>query len=301
MTYSICALDPATGELGVAVQTRWFNVGNGVPWVEPGVGAVATQSFSEVAHGFNGIRLLREGRTAAEALREVLEGDEGEATRQVGIVDATGGSAAHTGLRCVRFASHLVVPGVSVQANMMERASVPGAMLATFLGAEGDLAARLVAALRAAEREGGDVRGRQSAALVIAPGPDAEGAPAAPWARRFDLRVEDDRDPLAELDRLVALSRGYDAMGDAETAALAGEVDAAAVARERSTAFAPDDDQVLLWSAVGLVIEGRVAEARAAYSRAAAVEPRSAEHLRRFAEAGHLPGGDAIFRALELV
>ena len=300
MTYSICALDPATGELGVAVQTRWFNVGNGVPWVEPGVGAVATQSFSEVAHGFNGIRLLREGRTAAEALREVLEGDEGEATRQVGIVDATGGSAAHTGLRCVRFASHLVVPGVSVQANMMERASVPGAMLATFLGAEGDLAARLVAALRAAEREGGDVRGRQSAALVIAPGPDAEGAPAAPWARRFDLRVEDDRDPLAELDRLVALSRGYDAMGDAETAALAGEVDAAAVARERSTAFAPDDDQVLLWSAVGLVIEGRVAEARAAYSRAAAVEPRSAEHLRRFAEAGHLPGGDAVLRALEL-
>ena len=179
MTYSIVALDPATGELGVAVQTRWFNVGNGVPWVEPGVGAVATQSFSEVAHGFNGIRLLREGRTAGEALREVLEGDEGEATRQVGIVDATGGSAAHTGLRCVRFASHLVAPGVSVQANMMDRASVPAAMLATFLGADGDLAARLLAALRAAEREGGDVRGRQSAALVVAPGPDADGAAAA--------------------------------------------------------------------------------------------------------------------------
>ena len=104
MTYSICALDPVTGELGVAVQTRWFNVGNGVPWVEPGVGAVATQSFAEVAHGFNGIRLLREGRTASEALREVLEGDEGEGTRQVGVVDATGGAAAHTGLRCVRFA-----------------------------------------------------------------------------------------------------------------------------------------------------------------------------------------------------
>ena len=300
MTYSICALDPATGELGVAVQTRWFNVGNGVPWVEPGVGAVATQSFAEVAHGFNGLRLLREGRTATEALREVLEGDDGEATRQAGIVDATGGSAAHTGLRCVRFASHLVVPGVTVQANMMERASVPAAMLATFLGADGDLAARLVAALRAAEREGGDVRGRQSAALVVAPGPDASGAAAPPWARRFDLRVEDHRDPLGELARLLALARGYDAMGEAEEALLAGELDAANEAGERSVAFAPDDDQVLLWSAVGLVLEGRVEEARAAFSRAAAAEPRSGEHLRRFAEAGHLPGGDAVLRALEL-
>jgi len=300
MTYSICALDPATGELGVAVQTRWFNVGNGVPWVEPGVGAVATQSFAEIAHGFNGIRLLREGRTAAEALREVLEGDEGEPTRQVGIVDATGGSAAHTGLRCVRFASHLVVPGVTVQANMMERASVPAAMLATFLGAEGDLAARLLAALRAAEREGGDVRGRQSAALVVAPGPDAAGGAAPPWARRFDLRVEDDRDPLAELARLLSIARGYEAMGEAETALLAGELDAANAAGQRSVAFAPDDDQVVLWSAVGLVLEGRVEEARAAFSRAAAVEPRSGEHLRRFAEAGHLPGGDAVLRALEL-
>jgi uncharacterized Ntn-hydrolase superfamily protein len=300
MTYSICALDPATGELGVAVQTRWFNVGNGVPWVESGVGAVATQSFAEVAHGFNGIRLLREGRTAAEALREVLDGDEGEPTRQVGIVDATGGAAAHTGLRCVRFASHLVVPGVTVQANMMEGASVPAAMLATFLGAEGDLAARLLAALRAAERAGGDVRGRQSAALVVAPGPNAEGAAAPPWARRFDLRVEDDRDPLGELARLLSIARGYEAMGEAETALLAGELDAANVAGERSVAFAPEDDQIVLWSGVGLVLEGRVEEARAAFSRAAAVEPRSGEHLRRFAEAGHLPGGEAVLRALEL-
>jgi uncharacterized Ntn-hydrolase superfamily protein len=300
MTYSICALDPATGELGVAVQTRWFNVGNGVPWVEPGVGAVATQSFSEVAHGYNGLRLLREGRTAAEALREVLRDDPGEATRQVGIVDATGGSAAHSGLRCVRFASHLVGPGVTVQANMMERASVPAAMLATFLGAEGDLAARLLAALRAAEREGGDVRGRQSAALVVAHGPDAEGAAAAAWMRRFDLRVEDHRDPLPELARLLSLARGYEAMDHAETAQLAGDLEAAAAARERTVAFAPDDDQVVLWSAVGLVLEGRIEEARAAYSRAAAVEPRSGAHLRRFAEAGHLPGGDTVLRALEL-
>jgi uncharacterized Ntn-hydrolase superfamily protein len=183
---------------------------------------------------------------------------------------------------------------------MMDRASVPAAMLATFLGAEGDLAQRLLAALRAAERAGGDVRGRQSAALVVAPGPDGSGAPAAPWARRFDLRVEDHRDPLGELARLLSLARGYDAMGDAENAQLAGDLETAAMARARSTDLAPDDDQVLLWSAVGLVLEGRVEEARAAFSRAAAVEPRSGEHLRRFAEAGHLPGGDAVLRALEL-
>ena len=175
MTYSIVARDPATGDLGVAVQTRWFAVGAGVPWVEPGVGAVASQSFSEEAYGFHGLRLLREGRTAAGALAELVAQDVDPEVRQVGIVDAAGGSAAHTGIRCVRFASHLVVAGVTVQANMMERPTVPAAMLATFLGTDGPLARRLVAALRAAEREGGDVRGRQSAAVVVAPGTGRAG------------------------------------------------------------------------------------------------------------------------------
>ncbi|HEU0243545.1 MAG TPA: DUF1028 domain-containing protein, partial [Candidatus Limnocylindrales bacterium] len=205
MTYSIVALDPATGELGVAVQTRWLNVGAWVPWVEPGVGAVATQSFTEPGHGYNGIRLMREGLSAPDALATVIAGDEGEATRQVGMVDAAGRSAAHTGSRCVRFASHLVAPGISVQANMMERPTVPAAMLRAFGEADGDLASRLLAALLAAEREGGDVRGRQSAALVVAPGRTADAADAGPatspppWARTHDLRVVDSRQPLDEL------------------------------------------------------------------------------------------------------
>ncbi len=300
MTYSIVALDAATGELGVAVQTRWFNVGALVPWVEAGVGAVATQSFVEVAHGFNGLRLMREGRTAADALAEVLADDADEAVRQVGMVDATGGSAAHTGLRCVRYASHLVAPGVSAQANMMERASVPAAMLTALLGTEGDLAARLLAALEAAEREGGDLRGRQSAAIVVAPGPGSDGAAPAPWARRIDLRVEDHRDPLAELARLVTLGRGYEAMDEAETAFLAGDPARAMAARSRSIALAPGDDQVVLWSAVGLASAGRIDDARAALAAATAAEPRSGEHLRRFCEAGHLPGGEATLRTLGL-
>jgi uncharacterized Ntn-hydrolase superfamily protein len=298
MTYSIVALDPATGELGVAVQTRWFGVGSVVPWAEAGVGAVATQSFSEEAHGFNGLRLMRGGRSAAEALRSVLADDAGEAVRQVGMVDAAGRSAAHTGLRCVRFASHLVRPGVSVQANMMERPTVPAAMLAAFRGASGDLALRLLAALRAAEREGGDVRGRQSAALVVAPGPDAAGTPPSPWATRFDLRVEDHRAPLDELARLLRVARAYEAMDEAEQAFARGDEAGAMAAGERSVELAPDDDQVVLWHAVGLAQAGRLEEARAAFARASAVEPRAGEHLRRFAEAGHLPGGDAVLRAL---
>jgi uncharacterized Ntn-hydrolase superfamily protein len=170
MTYSIVALDPATGELGVAVQTRWLAVGSMVGWVEPGVGAVASQSFSEPAYGYHGVRLMREGRTPAEALAALIADDADEAVRQVGMVDAAGRSAAHTGGRCVRYASHLVAPGVSVQANMMERSTVPAAMLAAFGAASGDLADRLLAALRAAEGEGGDVR-KQSAAIVVAQEP----------------------------------------------------------------------------------------------------------------------------------
>jgi hypothetical protein len=202
----------------------------------------------------------------------------------------------------VRYASHLVRDGVSVQANMMERATVPAAMLAAYLGSEGDLAVRLLAALRAAEAEGGDVRGRQSAALVVAPGVGAyergHGRSPEAWVRRFDLRVEDHAAPLAELARVLAVARAYEAMDEAEAAAGRGDLAAAEAASARSVALAPDDDQARLWHAVGLALAGRADEARAAFAAAEAVEPRSGEHLRRFAEAGHLPGGEAQLRIL---
>jgi uncharacterized Ntn-hydrolase superfamily protein len=298
MTYSIVALDPDTGELGVAVQSRWFSVGSVVPWLEPGVGAVATQSFAEVAHGYNGLRLLREGRSPEETLAELLRDDENEAMRQVGVVDAQGRSAAHTGSGCIRFASHVTTAGVSAQANMMERATVPAAMLEAFGATPGDLADRLLAALSAAEREGGDVRGRQSAALVVVPGPDADGTPPRPWARTFDLHVEDHRAPLDELARVLQVARAYLAFDEAETAYIKGDTETALQARTRMIGLAPDDDQVILWGAVNLALAGRVDEAREALARASAVEPRSAEHLRRFAEAGQLHGGEATLRAL---
>ena len=178
MTYSIVARDPASGRFGVAIQSCWPFVGAGVPWVESGVGAVATQSFTEVAHGPNGLTRLRAGEPAAEALAGLMATDPGEAVRQVGIVDAAGRAAAHTGARCVEAAGHLTAAGVSVDANMMERPTVWPAMLAAYQDGEGDFVDRLLAALRAAEAEGGDVRGRQSAALVVSGGTGRPGLEA---------------------------------------------------------------------------------------------------------------------------
>lgn len=297
MTYSIVALDRATGELGVAVQTRWFNVGNGVPWVEPGVGAVATQSFTEVAHGPNGLALLRTGKSPTEALAELLAGDDDRELRQVGIVDAAGRAAAHTGARCVREAGHLTGDGVSVQANMMERRTVPQAMLDAWLTTGGDLAERLLAALVAAEREGGDVRGRQSAALVVAPAASDDRRPP-PWKRRFDLRVEDARAPLDELARLLRLARAYEASEAADEAAERGDAQQAFARSEAAHRLAPEDDQLTLWYAVALVLAGRPDEARAKFAEAAARERRASEHLRRFADAGQLPEADRVLEEL---
>lgn len=296
MTYSIVAWDAVSGELGVAVQSRWFNVGYAVPWIEAGVGAVATQSFIEVAHGPGGLALLRAGRAPEEALSALLAADRGEATRQVGIVDASGRAAAHTGTGCVAWASHLVGPGVTVHANMMERASVPAAMLATYLGWEGDLAARLLAALDAAEREGGDVRGRQSAALVVAPG----GAAIEGWRRRFNLHVEDHADPLGELARVLAVARAYEAFEATEAAWDRGDFEGALPLFDLARSLAPTDDQIALWHAVGLVLAGRPGPARHAYAFACAADARAGEHLRRFHAMALLPDGERVLRALEV-
>ena len=299
MTYSIVARDPVTGELGGAVQTRWFAAGAGVLWVEPGIGAVATQSFTEIAHGQNGIALLGAGHAPAETMAALLAADSGRETRQVGIVAADGSAAAFTGARCVEAAGHQTAAGVSCQANMMERRTVWGAMVGAFTAASGDLAARLMAALRAAEAEGGDVRGRQSAALVVAPGPRAaDGTAAAAWERRFDVRVDDAADPLAELDRLLRIARAYEAFEAATSRAETGAIDAALEGFVAARTLAPEDDQIALWHAACLAVAGRDAEARAAFGDAVAAEPRASEHLRRFVAAGHADWAAGIVETL---
>ena len=203
VTYSIVARDRSSGELGVAVQSHFFSVGSLCPWVEPGVGAVATQSEVLVSYGPRGLELLREGMAPLDALERLLSEDEGAPTRQVAFVGADGRTAVHTGERCIAEAGHLTGEGWSAQANMMRDTGVPEAMGAAFESAEGDLAARMLAALDAAEAAGGDIRGQQSACVLVAP---AEG-PA--WARGINVRVDDHPDPLVELRRLVELQRAY--------------------------------------------------------------------------------------------
>jgi len=283
VTYSIVARDPETGELGVAVQTRWPNVGETVPWAEPGVGAVATQSFSEKSYGPLGLERMRAGESAPDALAALLAADEGRDVRQVGMVDSAGRSATHTGSACVAAAGHVTEDGLSVQANMMERPTVWQAMATAYRATSGALAERLMAALQPAEVEGGDVRGRQSAALLVVP------ASGPAWRVRYDLRVEDDRAPLDELARLLRLSRAYEAFDRSEEPAGRGDLHAAAEAMTEAHALAPDDDQITLWTALFYASVGRIDEARALFAEASRAEPRSGEHLRRFLAAGALP------------
>jgi uncharacterized Ntn-hydrolase superfamily protein len=283
VTYSIVARDPDSGELGVAVQTRWPFVGSIVQWAEPGVGAVATQSFAEESYGPLGLARMRDGVAPAEALEALLAADKDRETRQVGMVDAQGRSATHTGTRCVVASGHVTEADLSIQANMMERDSVWPAMADAFRSTTGELADRLMAALRAAEGEGGDVRGRQSAALLVVP------ASGPAWATRYDLRVDDHRAPLDELGRLLRLARGYEAFDRAQERADAGDLVGAAAAMDDAHALAPDDDQISLWASLFLAGAGRLDEARRLFDEARDAEARSGEHIRRFAAAGHLP------------
>ena len=283
MTYSIVALDRDTGELGVAVQTYWFGVGSIVPWVEPGVGAVATQSFAEPSYGPKGLDLMRSGRDAPGALSEILEEDEGRESRQVAFVDANGTVAAHSGSGCVRAYGNIAGDAVSCQANMMERDTVWDAMLSAYASTSGDLAARMMAALRAAEGEGGDMRGRQSAAMLIAPG---EGKP---WDRSIDIRVDDSPEPLDELERLLHLDRAWRALGEAGDLPDKGDFEGAMKLYETALEMEPGDPQIAFWAANFFAMFGETDRPKALYEFARSKDPRWAEYLRRISEIGLFP------------
>lgn len=282
MTYSIVARDPSTGDLGVAVQSRWFSVGSVVSWAEAGVGAVATQSLAETSYGPEGLALMREGASAPEALRTLVNRDDRAEVRQVAMVDAGGEVAAHSGPGCVRAFGHRVGTGFSCQGNMMERDTVWDAMGRAFEEGTGDLPERLMTALRAAEGEGGDMRGRQSAAILVVGGERGD----RPWERKVDLRVEDHPDPVAELDRLVTIKRAYAHMERGEELADGGDMETAAAEYELALELVPEDDQAAFWTA--LIHSGAGDADRAGELLAAAREaqPRWGPFLRRVAEAG---------------
>jgi uncharacterized Ntn-hydrolase superfamily protein len=300
-TYSIVARDSATGQLGVAVQSHWFSVGPLVPWAKAGVGAVATQSFVEVSYGPLALEMLATGRTAEEALRGLVAADPYPDVRQVAVVDANGNVAAHTGASAIAEAGHRTGNGYSVQANMMLNATVPDAMARAYEASDGDLAERLMAALEAAQAEGGDIRGRQSAAIVV-----VSGHPSGkPWADRlFDLRVEDHPEPVVELRRLVHLARAYQHMNAGDEALTTGDTDAAL--REYSTAAAmvPDEatnGEMVFWHAVALVNAGRVDDSLPLFRRAYAVDPHWRELVRRLRAVGQLPDDDAVIDRITAV
>jgi uncharacterized Ntn-hydrolase superfamily protein len=297
VTYSIVARDDRSGELGVAVQSHYFGVGSLVSWAEAGVGAVATQSVAEPAYGPRGLDLMRGGASAPEALHRLLADDRQERVRQVAFIDRHGRVAAHTGARCIREAGHRVADGVSAQANIMERPTVPDAMVAAYRAAGGDLADRLLQALEAAEREGGDLRGRQSAALIVV-APRASGRPSED--RLFDLRVDDHDDPVVELRRLLGLSRAYERVDLGDERAAAGDVEGALTEYAAAHAEQPDSAELAFWHGVALAANGREQEARPLLERAYARSEGWRELLRRLPEAGLLPDDPELVTRMTL-
>ena len=282
-TYSVVAHDAKARELGVAVQSHYFAVGPDVPWAEAGVGAVATQAFVDVGYGPRGLELMRRGVSAPEALARLVARDKLRNERQVAMVDGRGRVAVHTGARCIADAGHHTGKGWSVQANMMVNASVVPAMALAFERARGDLADRFLETLEAAERAGGDIRGRQSAAILVVRGRRT----ASPWrARVFDLRVEDDREPLEELRRLVSLRRAYLALDASDDAFRRKDVRGGARNLDRAVALGGENPEFAFWGAVALAKQGRVDRAIPMLRRIFRQDARWEELLRRLPNAG---------------
>jgi uncharacterized Ntn-hydrolase superfamily protein len=297
MTYSIVARDPVTGELGVAVQSHWFAAGV-VCWARAGVGAVATQASALIDHGPLALDLLASGNDADAALGGRLEADADREVRQVAVLDRDGGVAVHTGSSCIPEAGHRAGVGFSCQANMMLRDTVWDAMAGAFEAAAGRLPERLLAALDAAEAEGGDIRGRQAARILV-----VRAEPSGrPWEDvLIDLRVDDHPDPLPELGRLLGLQRAYEHLDAAEEAGLAGDAERAMRESEAAIALAPEAPEIAFWTALSMAGDGRLEEARALLRAPLAERPEWGELLRRLAERGLMrvePGvADALLGA----
>ncbi|MFQ5671045.1 MAG: DUF1028 domain-containing protein [Acidobacteriota bacterium] len=295
-TFSIVARDPQTGELGVAVQSHWFSVGSMVTWARAGVGAVATQSFVDPSYGPKGLDLMARGVPAPEALRRLLAEDSQPQVRQVAMVDARGNVAAHTGSLCIPAAGHHMGEGYSVQANLMLDEGVWPAMARAFETHSGNLADRLLAALEAAQAAGGDIRGRQSAAIVV-----VRGQPTGqPWLDRvLDLRVEDHPHPVQELRRLVRLSRAYALMNDGDEHVAAQRYDEALQAYAAAERLFPDNDEFLFWHAVTLATIDRLDDALPVFRRAFLKNPSWLILIPRLVGVGLLPDDPEVTNRIQ--
>ena len=290
-TYSIVALDETTGELGVAVQSHWFSVGFLVPWAKAGVGAVATQSFVKVDYGPDGLQLMESGITAVDALKTLTSKDDGEAVRQVGMIDIKGNVAAHTGSRCIKYAGHIVGKNYSVQANMMANGTVPKAMAVAFEKTKGDLADRMMAALEAAEAEGGDIRGKQSAAMVIVSGEPS----GVEWKdTKLNLRIEDHPTPLIELKRLIRVHRAYQHANMGDHYMETEEIDKALIEYSKAAEYYPENAELPYWSAVALANGGRLEEALPVFQSVFQRNPDLKTMTPRLVKSGLLPDDKSL-------
>src|SRR6266516_6076354 len=271
LTYSIVARDKETGEFGVAVQSHYFQVGPTVPWALAGVGAVATQSMVNVSFGPLGIDYMRAGYSAEQALKALLAGDSEPQSRQVSLVDAQGHVATHTGSKCIPAAGHRIGDGFSCQANLMEKDTVWDAMFEAYTHSKEPLAERLLAALDPAEAEGGDIRGRQSAAMLVVSGKPTGHS----WEDRLiDLRVEDTPDPLAELRRLLRFKRAYETDAMADRLEDGGDKQAALQKRQEAMAVAPELVELRFWAGLSMADMGQLEEGCRLISEAAAKDER---------------------------
>jgi len=253
-TYSIVCYDSATGQFGAAVQSHWFKVAN-VIWCEPGVGAIATQSFSDYRYGMLGLEMMKAGKSAKETLDGLVASDPGEAVRQVGMIDAGGVVAAHTGAKCIAEAGHCTGPNYSMQANLMLKNTVWDSMAEAFETTKGDLADRMMATLEAGQAEGGDIRGMQSAAMLV-----VRAEPTGlPWQDKLvDIRVDDSPEPLVELRRLLNVTRAYQKMNYGDELLAEEKFDEASEAYAEAASLAPGNVEILFWHAATLAYVGEV-------------------------------------------
>ncbi len=269
-TFSIVARDSVTGEMAVAVQSHWFNVGSIVSWAEAGVGVVATQSFSDPNYGHKGLALMRNGLTAQQALDSLLKLDEGREVRQVAFVDAQGNVAAHTGNKCIAYAKHIKGNQFSVESNMMLGNTVCERMQTAFEKSKGKpLAERMVIALEAAQAVGGDIRGRQSSVLLVVPG--KRTGPYDP--SMINLRVDDNVEPIKELKRLLQLQRAYQLMNEGDVWVEKNEMDKAMQAYNKAMKMYPNNLEMQYWTAITLCNNKQVDKALPMLKKIYAKEP----------------------------
>jgi uncharacterized Ntn-hydrolase superfamily protein len=294
-TYSIVARDPETGQLGVAVQSHWFSVGQLVPWARAGVGAVATQSFIDVRYGRAGLELMAGGMPPDTALTQLLKADPSPGVRQVGMIDAQGRIVQHTGKQCIQFAGHVSGRDFAVQANLMTVAGVPEAMAAAYRESRGTLAERMLVALEAAQALGGDLRGKQSAAILVVagePGKDtADG-------RLVDLHIEDHPAPLRELRRLLKLHTAYHHMNLGDHALERNDIEGALAHYGQAQSLVPDNMEMKFWHAVALVNAGRVSESMPLFTHIFNEDSDWRELVPRLVEAGLLNADLATTRRI---